>query len=96
MENRNSVGSQQLTVDATSGGVSLTVPIAATRALMSLQTAEIRFLDSGTAPTSTLGHVVVAGKTIEYLDANYISALAAFRAIRTGGTSGTLDITYYD
>lgn len=93
---RNSVGSEQLTVDATSGGVSLTIPDAAKRALMSLRTAQIRFLDNGTAPTTSLGHVVDSGDTIEYLDDNYQSALSAFRAIRTGDVSGTLDITYYD
>lgn len=93
---RNSVGSEQLTVDNTTGGVSLTVPGRAKRALMSLRSGQIRFLDNGTAPTSALGHVLSSGDVVEYLDDNYQSALTAFRAIRTGGTSGTLDITYYD
>lgn len=94
--NSNSVGSQQLTVDATAGGVALTVPAAAKRALMTVTTAEIRFLDSGTAPTSTLGLVVPDGREINYMDANYQSALTAFRAIRTGGVSGVLEVLYYD
>ena len=89
------VGSQQLTVDNTSGGVALTVPATADRASMVLQTAQIRVLDDGTAPTTTLGKVVEAGQSIEYLDFDSRDTLLAFRAIRTGGTSGTLDISYY-
>lgn len=94
--NSNNVGSEQLTVDATTGGLSLTVPAAAKRALISVTTAEIRFLDSGTAPTSTLGVVVPDGREINYMDGNYQSALAAFRAIRTGTISGILEVLYYD
>ena len=94
--NANTVGSQQLTVDATAGGVALTVPAAAKRALMSLTTAEIRFLDDTTAPTSTLGLVVSINEKITYMDSNYQSSLRDFRAIRTGATSGILEILYYD
>jgi len=89
------VGSQQLTVDNTSGGVSLTLPDGAHRAAMTLQTAQIRALDSGTAPTTTLGRVVEIGQQINYLEYSSRTALEKFRAIRTGSTSGVLDIVYY-
>lgn len=89
-------GSEQITVDATAGGKSLTVPTAAHKAVITVRTAAIRWLDDGTAPTATLGHVLEAGDRLEYMDGDYQSALSRFRAIRTGASSGVIDVSYYD
>ena len=94
--NVNSVGSEQITVDGTTGGVSMTVPTAANKAVITVRTAPIRYLDDSTAPTATLGHVLEPGDRLTYMDADYKKALSQFRAIRTGSTSGVIDVSYYD
>ena len=55
-----------------------------------LETAQIRWRDDGTAPTAAVGHLMETGQTLEYDgDLNNI------QFIRTGGTSGSLPVTYY-
>ena len=84
---------QALTVDATAGGVALpTIPDRAYAAFCSLETAEIRITIDGTAPTTLIGHVKGAGADFTIFGRD---ALSAFRAIRTGGSSGPLKVTYY-
>lgn len=82
------------TVDATSGGVALTSGTYddATRAEMTLETAQIRFRMDGTNPSATEGHLVEVGDPIVL---NSAAQIAAFKAIRTGGTSGVLKATYF-
>lgn len=63
----------------------------ATLASCYLGTAQIRILTSGTTPTSTLGIVVDIGQKFEVYGYDDI---LAFRAIRTGSTSGVLDCQY--
>ena len=63
----------------------------AVRAVLSLETAQIRFAYDGDAPTSTAGHLMDPGDVITLEGAQSISR---FRAIRTGGTSGVLTVTY--
>lgn len=54
-----------------------------------LETAQIRWRCDGGDPTAAVGHLLEIGQTIT-LD-NPI-AIANFRAIRTGGSSGTLPV----
>lgn len=61
-------------------------------ALVSAETAQMRYCVDGTTATSTVGHLLEAGDVIEVFGANN---LAKFSAIRTGGTSGTLKVTYF-
>jgi hypothetical protein len=85
-------GRERLTVDATVGGVSLTLGTSARFCNMRLETAQIRFtLDGSTAPTTAIGRLMEVG---EILTLESIEEMEAFAAIRTGGTSGVLDIEY--
>lgn len=85
-------GRQALTVDNTGGGVALTVPAKAVYAFCRLETAQIRYTLDTTAPTTAVGWLLEVGETLE-LHGRY--ELANFRAIRTGGTSGTLEVEYW-
>ncbi len=85
-------GRQALTVDNTSGGVSLTVPAKAVYAFCRLETAQIRYTLDTTAPTTSVGWLLEVGETLE-LHGRY--ELANFLAIRTGSTSGTLEVEYW-
>ncbi len=85
-------GRERLTVDATAGGVSLTPTVPALYCNMRLETAQIRFtLDGSTAPTTTVGRLLEVG---EILTLESVEEMEAFAAIRTGGTSGVLDVEY--
>ena len=64
----------------------------ATRAEMTLETAQIRFRMDGTNPTSSEGHLVEVGDTITLDSA---AQIADFLAIRTDSTSGVLKVTYF-
>lgn len=57
-----------------------------------LETAQVRFRFDGTAPTSSEGSLLEVGEVLTLRGA---ATLAAFRAIRTGGTSGVLKIHCY-
>lgn len=85
-------GFQMLTVDNTAGGVALTVPTtgAPRYALIQCETNPVRWTDDGTAPTTTIGNLLSVGGVLKY-DGN----LSAIRFIRTGGSSGTLSVSYY-
>ena len=59
---------------------------------MRLETAQVRFRWDGTDPTSTEGQLLDVGDLLTVRGAAF---MAAFRAIRTGGTSGVLKIHCY-
>ena len=87
-----------LTIDATAGGIALTQPTQAATlplaqaALVTVETAQIRFTVDATAPTSTVGHILnIADRLL--LEGQ--QEIRAFRAIRTGGSSGAVSVTYY-
>lgn len=88
---------EQITVDATVGGVRLTITNVvstppAQSATITVETAQIRWTKDGTAPTSTTGHLANVGSVI-YLD--HASDLWNFRAIRTSSTSATIQVSYH-
>lgn len=83
---------QRLTVDDTAGGVTITAPARARVAHCRLETAQIRFTLDGTAPTSTTGQILEVGETLELEGRDEITG---FKAIRTGSTSGVLDIEFF-
>jgi len=64
----------------------------AIRAFMTLETAQIRYWDDGSDPTSSEGHPVNVGDII-ILDS--AAQIADFKATRTGDTSGKLMISYF-
>jgi hypothetical protein len=64
----------------------------AVRVEITLETAQIRYRVDGTNPTASEGHLVEVGDIITLKSA---SQIANFMAIRTGGMSGVLKITYF-
>jgi len=83
-------------IDSTAGGIALpTVPSDAEYALVSLETAQIRWCETE-APTTTNGHLLTPPAS----DAVYLwipgrGRLLSWKGIRTGGTSGSIQVTYY-
>ena len=60
-------------------------------ALITVETAQIRFRIDGTDPTASEGHVLNPG---DILRLNSNADIAAFKAIRTGSVSGVIKATY--
>lgn len=80
------------TIAATAVGLTAGTYDDATHAEMTLETAQIRIRSDGTSPTTTEGRLVEVGDTISLKSA---AQIAAFTAIRTGGTSGVLKVEYF-
>jgi hypothetical protein len=87
----NAAVHESLTVDATVGGKGFVGHAANVYAFITCETAEIRYTVDGTAPTTTVGHLL-SPRDVLILDSN--ADIAAFRAIRTGATSGVLKATF--
>lgn len=62
----------------------------ATEALLTLETAQIRWRADGTDPTTTEGHIMDAGQK---LDLQGVQTINGFRAIATGGNA-TLKVSF--
>lgn len=97
----NTIGFETLTVAGTVGTLSASEYIDgfkdARAALITLDgtagTNDIRFTTDGTDPVATTtGHKLVAGKTLIIRGFGNISK---FKAIREGGTSGVIQVSYY-
>lgn len=89
---------QALTVDNTSGGVAISAATLSSGGTQMnycegrVETAQIRFRDDGTAPTTTVGTVLEIG---DLWRAWSNQTAGATKFIRTGSTSATLDIRCY-
>ena len=59
-------------------------------ALITVETAAVRFRIDGTAPTATVGHVLEAG---DVLTLRGIGEIGKFQAIRRDGTDATLRVS---
>ena len=91
---------ETITIDDTSGGVGFTAANSALaqslygrdvkQVIFTVETAQIRAWDSDLAPTSSTGHVLNIGDVITVGGPD----TAAFRAIRTGSTSGVISVAY--
>ena len=80
------------TVTVTSTAGSLTPPIAAVKAFLTLETAAIRFwVDGLDLPTATAGHQLEVGDTLELDNADEIRN---FRVIRRDAVNATLYVSY--
>jgi hypothetical protein len=84
--NQIPLGYQQITLSALS---SLTVPTGAQEALITVETAAVRYRDDGTAPTAAIGMPLAVGATLDYT-----GTLANIQFIAQTGTP-VLDILYY-
>lgn len=82
------IGFTQATLNITVTGISTKH---ATSAYCTVEDAQIRILWTGTNPTTGTGHPRNPGDSFTLIGAGNIDA---FRAIRTGATSGTLRCTY--
>ena len=85
---------ESITVDNTVGGVGITATLIpqTMKAVLTLETAQVRYTVDGTAPTTSVGHLLEVGDALELDEQREI---VNFKAIRTGSTSGTLKATYY-
>jgi hypothetical protein len=83
------IGSHAGTVDDT---VDPNIPSDATHALLSVETAELRWMDTGTNPTATQGHKLQADS---YFWISGRQRLLDWRMIRLTSTSATIMVTYY-
>ena len=63
----------------------------AQKAVVTVETAGLRFLTDGNNPTTTRGHELGTGDVVEL---NSPDEIKKFRAIRTGGTSSSIHVTY--
>lgn len=87
---------EQISIDATAGGVGLTAATYAGAAMAYITISgtdglTLRYRYDGGIPTSAVGHEAYAGDPILLESAEDI---ANFKAIRTGSTSLTLNVTY--
>ena len=93
-------GFETLTIDATAAGIGPTLSVygggtaptsSARFALFGpLELGQVRWRDDGTDPTAAVGHQMNIGDVLEY-----DGPLEKIKFIRTGGTSGSIPVTYY-
>lgn len=81
------------TVTVADTAISLTAGTYTTaiRAVISVETATLRYRVDGTAPTASVGHIANDGDVI-ILESSI--AISNFQAIRTTGTSASISATY--
>lgn len=92
------ISSEQLTIDATAGGIGFTVSeltLKVTRAVCRVETAQIR-IQTASGITITAGGA--EGSPIKDVGEEFVVSgaddLKNFRAIRTGGTSAVLQVIF--
>jgi hypothetical protein len=82
---------ETLTVSSTALGLTASKISGMSVAILTAETAQMRFWLDGTEPTATQGHVLEAGDMLVLEGA---SVLAGFKAIRTTGSDGKLQCSY--
>lgn len=82
---------EQIAIDSTAIALT-TPPEGVLKALISVETADIRFRIDGTDPTSTVGQPALKDDVIVLSNAIDISK---FKAIKSGSTAATLSVTYF-
>lgn len=91
IEYDRAVGYEDLTVADEAVGVAFATAAEMEWMFATVETAQVRYRYDGGNPTSTSGHLAEIGDVIRVHGGGNI---AAFRAIRTGGMSGVLRITF--
>lgn len=99
-ESRNCIDYATLAVSSTAVGLgsaspTLTAGTTVKRAIITVETDQVRWRADGTAPTSSEGHLLEAGDVLNFLDANYESILGNLKFIRVT-SDAALKITYFD
>jgi len=100
LEARNVIAYATLTVSNAAAGVGLADASTAItsnvkRAVITVETDQVRYREDGTAPASDEGHLLNAGDILQFMDANYQKTLNAILFIRVTADAA-LKITYYD
>jgi len=92
---QKAVDFEQLTIDATAGGIALTPTkyANARSAKFGIEAADIRMRVDGGVPTSTLGQL---GEDGDWIEIDTKEDLVNFKAIRTGSVSAVVNVTYYE
>ena len=85
-----SLGFQQISAATLATAVGLTIPAGATVALLSVDTAPVRWRDDGTAPTASIGMPIPSGQA----PFQYSGTLANLQFIAESG-SPVLNVSYY-
>jgi hypothetical protein len=98
-QNLTAIGYQKLTVDATVGGVSLTVPTDAKYALIvvesDLTTPAIRYLECGNTVFAVTSSNGIPRSNGDAFDVQGRQNLVSFKAIQVGAGTHALNIQYY-
>ena len=94
----NQIGRESLSVTTSAAGFA-SFPASARYAIIYVSTSPIRWRADGTAPTSTTGMFVDAGKYIEFMELTegYSGVLRNISFIRdsSAGANATLEIAYF-
>jgi len=99
-ESRNCIDYATLTVGSTAVGLdsaspTLTNGATVKRAVITVETDQVRWRADGTSPTASEGHLLEAGDVLNFLDANYESVLGDLKFIRVT-SDAKLKISYFD
>lgn len=81
---------EQITINTAVGLT--TIPSNANKAVITVQTAGIRYKNDGTNPTATVGHDMRIGSVI-FLNGR--NAVLNFKAIKSGSTNSKINVDYY-
>lgn len=80
---------QQITVADTAIGISASTLSGMAQCSLRLEQAQIRWRHDGTVPTTSIGTLLEIGDVLSFAD---VRDAAAWRGIRTGGTSGIINV----
>jgi hypothetical protein len=83
---------ESVTIAAASTPLTAATYLDATRAVMTLETAEIRITTDGTAAAAAVGHIIKVDDVVTIVGT---AQIARFRGYRTTGVSGVLKVTYF-
>lgn len=75
---------------------SVTLPDKCKRVFITCRTANVSWRADGTDPTAATDHLLAANDSLSLMNHNYRSVLEKITFIRDTGTSGVLQITYFD
>ena len=82
---------ETLTIEGTGLGFTAATIAGLSHAVVTVETAPVRFRLDGTAPTASVGHLLNIGDVLEF---DSPEQLAGVLFIRTTGTSATLSCSY--
>ena len=82
---------EQISINTAAGLT--TIPSNANKAVITVETAGLRYRDDGTNPTSSVGHNMRVGSVI-FLNGR--NAVLNFKAIKSGTANSKINVDYYE